>query len=171
MVLLKCTSAYPADPAQINLRTITHLQEQFNVQVGLSDHTLGVAVSVAAVAFGATVIEKHFTLARSDGGVDAAFSLEPAEMKMLVEATRQAQLALGGVSYGPTEREKDSLQFRRSLYVTQDMKQGDKFSAENIRAIRPGFGLPPKHLDSFLGKTVSQDVAMGTPVTWELLSR
>jgi len=169
LVLLKCTSAYPADPRHINLKTIPHLRDLFEVQVGLSDHTMEIAVSVAAVSLGATVIEKHFTLARADGGVDAAFSLEPNEMKALVEATSQAWLALGSVNYGITDNEKQSLQFRRSLYVTEDMKKGDIFTEHNLRAIRPGSGLPPKYIDQFVGRVIARDTRKGTPLSWELL--
>ncbi|MCX6834627.1 MAG: pseudaminic acid synthase [candidate division Zixibacteria bacterium] len=169
IVLLKCTSAYPAAPEDINLRTIPHLRQLFDVEVGLSDHTLGLAVSLAAIALGATVIEKHFTLSRADGGVDSAFSLEPCELRTLTEESRRAWQALGKVHYGISEAEKKSLQFRRSLYVTQDMRKGDRFSSENLRAIRPGLGLAPKYLDMFLGRRVARDTKKGTPVTWELL--
>ncbi|RKX24440.1 MAG: pseudaminic acid synthase [Candidatus Zixiibacteriota bacterium] len=169
IILLKCTSAYPADPNSINLKTIPHLRELFDIQVGLSDHTMGLAVSIAAVVLGATVVEKHFTLARADGGVDSAFSLEPHEMKSLVEETETAWKALGKISYGVTEKEKKSLQFRRSLYVAADMKAGDVFTEKNLRAIRPGSGLPPKYYDQFLGKRIAHDTRKGTPVSWELL--
>jgi len=169
LVLLKCTSAYPADPAAINLRMIPALREKFGVEVGLSDHTLGLAVPLAAVALGATVIEKHFSLSRAEGGVDSAFSLEPAEMKALVEESQRAWQALGRVTYGMTEKEKASLQFRRSLYVAEDMKKGDTFTERNIRRIRPGRGLPPKYLPQFVGKRAKRDIAKGTPVTWDLL--
>lgn len=169
IVLLKCTSAYPAEPKDINLRTIPHLRELFDVEVGLSDHTLGLAVPLAATALGASVIEKHFTLSRADGGVDAAFSLEPHELRELVDESRKAWQALGVVQYGASEAEKKSLQFRRSLYVTQDMKKGDPFTSDNLRAIRPGLGLAPKYLDIFLGRRISCDTKKGTPVTWKLL--
>jgi N-acetylneuraminate synthase len=169
IVLLKCTSAYPAEPEAMNLRTIPHLRQLFDVEVGLSDHTLGLAVPLAAIALGATVIEKHFTLSRADGGVDSAFSLEPCELRTLVEESRTAWQALGAVHYGTSEAEKKSLQFRRSLYVTQDMKKGDQFSSDNLRAIRPGLGLAPKYLDIFLGRRIARDTKKGTPVTWELL--
>lgn len=169
LVLLKCTSTYPATPENSNIRTIPHLADLFDCQVGLSDHTLGVGVAVASVALGATVIEKHFTLNRADGGVDSVFSLEPAELKQLVEETNRAWLGLGGIQYGATEKEKPSLQYRRSLYISENMQAGDEFSKTNVRAIRPGFGLPTKHLDLILGKKVKCDVKKGTPLSWELL--
>lgn len=169
LILLKCTSAYPADPALINLRTIPHLKQMLGTEVGLSDHTLGLAVPLAAVALGAAVIEKHFTLSRSDGGVDAAFSLEPAELKALVDESERARQALGRITYGMTEKEKASLQFRRSLYVAEDVKAGETFTERNVRRVRPGHGLPPKFLKVFLGREASRDIAKGTPVTWDLL--
>lgn len=169
LVLLKCTSTYPATPENSNLRTIPHLRELFGVEVGLSDHTMGVGVSVAAVAFGATVIEKHFTLCRADGGVDSMFSLEPEELKSLVVETERAWKAIGAVSYGPTEREMASLQFRRSLYVAADMKAGEIFSPENLRIVRPGKGLAPKYYEMIIGRTVKVDARKGTPVSWELV--
>lgn len=169
LILLKCTSTYPATAGNTNIQTIPHLRELFGCEVGLSDHTMGVGVSVASVALGATVIEKHFTLKRADGGVDSAFSMEPAEMAQLVVETERAWQALGQVSYGPTEAEKKSLQYRRSLYVVQDLKAGDVLTKENLRAIRPGLGLPTKHLEVVLGKTVKRDVKCGTALAWELL--
>jgi pseudaminic acid synthase len=169
IVLLKCTSTYPASAADSNILTIPHMRELFDVQAGLSDHTLGTGVSLAAVALGATVIEKHFTISRADGGVDAAFSMEPDEMRRLVFESKQARQALGGVSYGPTEKEKPSLKFRRSLYIVKDMEAGEVFTAENVRAIRPGFGLPPKYLDVILGKKASRDLKTGTALTWEII--
>lgn len=169
IVLLKCTSTYPATPENTNILTIPHMNELFQCQVGLSDHTLGIGVAVASVALGATVIEKHFTLSRADGGVDAAFSLEPEEMRTLVAETKRAWQALGKVAYGPTEKEKASLKYRRSLYVAKDIAAGDVFTKENMRIIRPGFGLPPKYYSVLLGKRVKQSVKKGTPVTWELL--
>lgn len=170
LVLLKCTSTYPASPEGINLRTIPHLRELFGCEVGLSDHTMGVGVSVASVALGATVIEKHFTLKRADGGVDSAFSMEPAEMAQLVMETEQAWQALGRVSYGPTEAEKKSLKFRRSLYAVKDIKAGEVLTLENMRSIRPGLGLPAKYFDVLLGKAVKQDVKRGTAIGWQLLA-
>lgn len=171
IVLLKCTSTYPATPENSNLLTIPHMRQLFACEVGLSDHTLGVGAAVAAVALGATVIEKHFTLARADGGVDAAFSLEPHEFAALVAETERAWQALGAVHYGPTDKEKASLQYRRSLYVARDMKAGDPFTADNLRAIRPGFGLPPKYYGLLLGKRVVADVAAGTPVSFDLVMK
>ena len=170
IVLLKCTSSYPATPENTNIRTIPHLRELFGCEVGLSDHTMGVGVSVASVALGATVIEKHFTLNRADGGVDSAFSMEPAEMAQLVLETERAWQALGNINYGPTEKEKSSMIFRRSLYVVADMSAGETFTTKNLRAIRPGYGLPPKYIESVLGRRVGRDVRRGTPLSWELLS-
>jgi pseudaminic acid synthase len=169
LILLKCTSTYPATPGNTNILTIPHLRDLFGCEVGLSDHTMGLGVSVASVALGASVIEKHFTLNRADGGVDSAFSMEPVEMAQLVLETERAWQALGQVAYGPTEAEKKSLQYRRSLYVVQDIKAGGVLTKENLRAIRPGLGLPTKYLEAVLGKTVNQDVKRGTGVTWELL--
>ncbi len=169
LILLKCTSTYPATPGNTNILTIPHLRELFNCEVGLSDHTMGIGVSVASVALGATVIEKHFTLNRADGGVDSTFSMEPAEIAALVVESERAWQALGQVSYGPTEKEKKSLVFRRSLYVAEDMKVGDCFTKKNLRAIRPGFGLPTKYYDVLLGKRIVCDAKMGTPAKWELL--
>lgn len=169
LVLLKCTSSYPASPENTNIATIPHLRELFGCEVGLSDHTFGVGVAVASVALGATVVEKHFTLARADGGVDSAFSLEPEEMRALVEETMRAWQSLGRVSYGPTESERKSLVFRRSLYVVRDVKAGEAFSGENVRAIRPGFGLAPKHLDAVLRKKAKCDIARGTAMSWDLI--
>jgi pseudaminic acid synthase len=169
LVLLKCTSNYPATPANTNILTIPHLREMFGCEVGLSDHTMGVGVAVASVALGASVVEKHFTLRRADGGVDSAFSLEPEEMAALVVESRRAWQALGQVSYGPTESEKSSLQYRRSLYVCADMKAGDVLTSEVVRAIRPGLGLPTKYVDVVLGKPVKDDVKKGTPVSWDLI--
>ncbi|MGI0492180.1 pseudaminic acid synthase [Alkalinema pantanalense CENA528] len=170
LILLKCTSTYPATPENSNLLTIPHLRDLFNVQVGLSDHTLGIGVAVASVALGATVIEKHFTLRRSDGGVDAAFSMEPEEMAQLVTETERAAQALGQISYGPTAAEIKSLQFRRSLYITQDLQPGAVLTPENLRSIRPGLGLPPKYYDQLLGKSLRCAVKAGTPMKWELLA-
>lgn len=169
LILLKCTSTYPATAENTNILTIPHLRELFGCEVGLSDHTMGVGVSVASVALGASVIEKHFTLSRADGGVDSAFSMEPAEMAQLLLETERAWQALGRVSYGPTQAEKKSLQYRRSLYVVQDIKAGDVLTKENVRAIRPGLGLPTKYLGEVLGKTVSQDVKRGTALGWGML--
>lgn len=169
LVLLKCTSTYPASPENTNLATIPHMAELFGCQVGLSDHTMGVGAAVAAVALGATVIEKHFTLSRADGGVDAAFSMEPAEFRMLSEETVRARLALGEVRYGATEAEKPSLKHRRSLYVSRDIAAGEPFTRDNVKAIRPGMGLPTKYLAHLLGKPAKQAIKKGTPITWDLL--
>jgi N-acetylneuraminate synthase len=169
LILLKCTSSYPADPVESNILTIPHMSNLLDCQVGLSDHTLGIGVSVASVALGTTFIEKHFTLSRTDGGVDSDFSLEPEEMKNLVIETKRAWQALGNVCYKPSGSEEKSLQFRRSLYVAQDMKVGDIFSQKNLRVVRPGFGLPPKYYDEFLGKRVNCNLKTGTPVKWEMI--
>ena len=169
LILLKCTSTYPATAQNTNILTIPHLREMFDCEVGLSDHTMGVGVSVGSVALGATVIEKHFTLNRADGGVDSSFSMEPAEMVQLVVETERAWQALGQVSYGATEAEKKSVQFRRSLYIVKDLKAGDVLTKENVRAIRPGLGLPTKYLEQVLGKQVKQDVKRGTGLSWGLI--
>lgn len=169
LILLKCTSNYPAEPTDSNLATLPHLRQLFGCQVGLSDHTLGLGVPLASVALGARVIEKHFVLSRDSDAVDAAFSMEPGELKALVEESRRAWQAVGQVSYGPTEREKRSLEHRRSLYIAKDMKAGDVLTEDNLRAIRPGLGLAPKYQPTLLGRTVSRDVAKGTPMSWELL--
>ncbi|MDT3427988.1 N-acetylneuraminate synthase [Paenibacillus forsythiae] len=169
IVLLKCTSTYPAAPDNTNLLTIPHMEQLFNCQVGISDHTMGIGVSIASVALGATVIEKHFTLNRADGGVDSAFSMEPAEFASLVAESERAWQAKGEIVYGATDRETPSLKYRRSLYISRDMRSGEEFTKENIKAIRPGLGLPTKYLDQFLGKRIGRDVSKGTPVTWDLL--
>lgn len=169
LTLLKCTSSYPASAEGTNLRTIPHMRELFNCEVGLSDHTLGIGVAVASIALGASVIEKHFTLSRADGGVDAAFSLEPDEMAQLVRECRAAALAMGEVRYEMAEQEKKSLQFRRSLYIAEDMETGEVITEKNLRRIRPGHGLSPKYYGMILGKRVNQDVKRGTPMSWDLL--
>lgn len=169
LILLKCTSTYPATAANTNILTIPHLRELFDCEVGLSDHTIGVGVSVASVALGATVIEKHFTLSRAEGGVDSAFSMEPAEMAQLVAETERAWQALGRVSYGPTDAEIKSVQFRRSLYVVQNLNAGDVLTRENLRAIRPGLGLPPKYMEQVLGRKVKQQIKRGTALAWDLI--
>jgi N-acetylneuraminate synthase len=168
-VLLKCTSTYPASPGNSNVLTISHMRQLFKCEVGLSDHTMGVGVAVAAVAHGATVIEKHFTLRRADGGVDSAFSLEPEEMKALVIETERAWRSLGKVNYGPTEAEKASMVFRRSLYIAKDMIKGDVLTEKNLCIIRPGLGLPPKYFDILIGKRVNKDVKKGTRMSWGIL--
>ena len=169
VAILKCTSTYPSTPENSNLRTLPHLREMFDCEVGISDHTLGIGVSVAAVALGAVIIEKHFTLARQDGGVDSAFSMEPHEMKMLVEDSERAWQSLGRIHYGPTSAEKNAVKRRRSLYVSRDMSAGEALTLENIKVVRPGHGLEPKFLDAVLGMKVVEAQAMGTPITWEML--
>lgn len=169
LILLKCTSSYPASPKNSNVLTIPHMRELFGCEVGLSDHTLGIGVAVASVAVGARVVEKHFTLSRADGGVDASFSLEPEELRALVAETERAWLAMGLVNYGPTANEKMSLSFRRSLYVVQDVQAGEVLTRENLRPIRPGFGLPPKYYELLLGKPVGHDVKSGTPMSWDMI--
>ncbi len=169
LIMLKCTSSYPADPAESNLRTIPHLSQLFDVPVGLSDHTLGIGAAVAATALGAVAIEKHFTLCRADGGVDSAFSLEPAELKQLVEATRTAHAALGRVHYGLTGKERQNRVFRRSIYVTESMQAGETFTERNVRIIRPGYGLPPKFYTDVIGKKASRPISRGTALNWELI--
>jgi N-acetylneuraminate synthase len=169
LILLKCTSTYPATAENTNILTIPHLRELFGCEVGLSDHTMGVGVSVASVALGATVVEKHFTLNRADGGVDSSFSMEPAEMAQLVLETERAWQALGKVSYGVTAAETKSLQYRRSLYIVQDLKVGEILTTENVRAIRPGLGMPTKYLEQVLGRRLVKDVRMGTAMSWDLI--
>ncbi len=169
IILMKCTSAYPAVPEDINLLTIRHLRKLFDTEVGLSDHTPGVGVSIAGVVLGATVIEKHFTLSREDGGVDSKFSMEPDEMKLLVDETLTAWKALGKVRYGPTDKEKASSLFRRSIYVVEDIKEGEEFTPENLRVIRPGEGLSPKYHDILLGKRASCVIKRGAPMSWEYI--
>lgn len=168
LTILKCTSSYPASVENSNLLTIKDLKDKFpQCKVGLSDHTLGIGAAVASVALGAEVIEKHFTLCRADGGVDSAFSMEPTEMKQLVEECNNAYLALGKVNYELSESEKNSLKFRRSLYVAKDIKKGEKFAAENIRSVRPGYGLHPRCYEEILGKTATKDLSFGTPMKME----
>ncbi len=169
LILLKCTSAYPADPADANLRTLPDLAKEFGCPVGLSDHTTGIAVSVASVALGACLIEKHFTLSRADGGPDSSFSLEPAEFTQLVESVRIAEQSLGEIRYGGTESEEKSKAFRRSLFVVKDVSKGEVFTAENVRVIRPANGLMPRELDNVLGKTAVRDIAFGTPLSLALI--
>jgi pseudaminic acid synthase len=170
IALLKCTSAYPAPSEEMNLRTIPHLAETFSVPVGLSDHTMGIAVPVASVALGACIIEKHLTLTRSTPGPDSAFSLEPGEFKTMVDAVRIAEQALGQVRYGVTENQAASRAFRRSLFVVRDMKEGDEFTPENVRSIRPGYGLAPKHLKKVLGKRALRELKAGTPLDFESIT-
>ena len=169
LVLLKCTSSYPASPVLSNLVTIPHLRAVFGCEVGLSDHTLGLGAAVASISLGATMIEKHVTLSRAEGGVDAAFSLEPAELAQLVNETRTAWQALGTIQIGPTVEEQASVIFRRSLYVCEDLAPGDALTPRNLRAIRPGYGLPPKFIGDLLGKRVNRAVKRGTPMAWDLI--
>ena len=169
LVLLKCTTSYPASPENTHLRTIPHMRDLFHCPVGLSDHTMGIGAAVAATALGAVVIEKHFTLRRADGGVDAAFSLEPEELRSLVIETERAWQAMGQVHYGHTESEAHARTRRRSLYIVVDLQKGDRLTAANLRAIRPGSGLAPQFLDVVLGMRLTQDAAKGTPLTWSLL--
>ncbi len=170
LVLLKCTSTYPASPENTNLRTIAHMRDVFGCEVGLSDHTMGIGAAIASVACGATVIEKHFTLARADGGVDSAFSIEPAELRSLVVESERAWLALGAVRYGPTAPEEKARLRRRSLYVGEDLKAGDVLTVRNLRRIRPGHGLEPKYYEMLLGRRVNRDLSKGTPMAWEFLA-
>lgn len=169
LVLLKCTSTYPATPENTNLLTMPHMAGLFDCQVGLSDHTLGIGVSVASVALGASVIEKHFTIDRAEGGVDSAFSLEPAEFKMLVEESERAFLSLGEIKYGIMEAERKSLTFKRSIYIVQDMKEGDVFTPDNIRIIRPGLGISPQYYELMLGKKINRAVKRGTALAFDLI--
>ena len=169
LVLLKCTSTYPATPENTNVATIPHMRALFNCEIGLSDHTMGLGVAVAAVALGATVVEKHFTLSRNDGGVDSAFSAEPDEMRALVTETGRAWQAIGKISYGATRSEEKSKAFRRSIYVTEDLNEGDVLTRNNLRTIRPGFGLPPKFYDQLLGRKVRKTVKRGTPMSWDIV--
>jgi pseudaminic acid synthase len=169
LILLKCTSTYPATPESSNVLTIPDLRERFDCEIGLSDHTMGLGAAVAAVAHGATVIEKHFTLRRADGGVDSSFSLEPEELRALVTETERAWQSLGAISYGPGDAEKKSLIFRRSIYIAADLKAGDVLTDKNLRCVRPGLGLPPKFYDELLGRRVNQDVKKGTPMAWTLV--
>jgi pseudaminic acid synthase len=170
LALLKCTSAYPAPAEEMNLRTIPELSRRFGLPAGLSDHTMGITVPVAAVSLGACIIEKHLTLARAEGGPDSAFSLEPHEFKAMVGAVRTTEKALGEIHFGVSERENRSRVFRRSLFVVRDVKKGEKFTAENVRSIRPGHGLHTRHLAEVLGKAAAQDIARGTPLSWDLVS-
>tara|TARA_Y100001951_G_C11297967_1_gene277248 strand:+ start:13476 stop:14528 length:1053 start_codon:yes stop_codon:yes gene_type:complete len=169
LILLKCTSTYPASPENTNILTIPHLRELFGCETGLSDHTMGVGVSVAAVALGASVVEKHFTLSRAEGGVDSAFSMEPQEMAQLVVETERAWQSMGRVSYGATAAEEKSRVFRRSIYASEDIAAGELLSSSNVRIIRPGLGLPPKYFEQVLGKRAKQEIRRGTPISWDLI--
>jgi pseudaminic acid synthase len=169
IALLKCTSTYPASPENTNIRSIPTLREAFKVEAGLSDHTMGCGVAVASVALGATIIEKHFTVSRAEGGVDSTFSMEPAEFATLRTESERAWQSLGAICFGTTLAEAKSLQFRRSLYVVKDVKAGEELTKDNVRAIRPGFGLAPKYLDQIIGFRARADIARGTPVSWSIL--
>lgn len=169
IALLKCTSAYPAPPEESNLRTIPHLAQTFDVPVGISDHTLGSAVSIAAVTLGACIVEKHFTLSRADEGPDSSFSMEPDEFRQMVKDIRNVEKALGRVSYELTPKQRESSVYRRSLFVVQDIKAGDKLSCENVRSIRPGHGLHTRHLETVLDRIAKVDLLKGTPLTWDLI--
>ena len=170
IALLKCTSAYPAPPEEMNLRTIPHLSEAFGVPVGLSDHTLGIEIPIAAVSLGACIIEKHFTFSRDVPGPDSAFSLEPNEFKTMVKAIRNTEKALGKISYNITEKQKESIVFRRSLFVVKDIKAGERFTKDNVRNIRPGYGLHTRYMGKIMGKRTSRDINRGTPLSWDLVS-
>jgi pseudaminic acid synthase len=171
VAVLHCVSSYPASAAQMNLSTIAEIAERFGVVAGLSDHTLGLVVPIAAVSLGASIIEKHFTLARADGGPDAAFSLEPQELAEMVAAVRQAEMAAGEPTFEIGEKESENIVFRKSIFVVEAMKQGEPFTTEKIRIIRPGFGLTPKHYDSVIGQAATQDIERGTPLSWELIAK
>ena len=169
LILLKCTSTYPASPEDSNILTIPHMRQLFACEVGISDHTLGIGAAVAAVAHGASVIEKHFTLNRSEGGVDSDFSLEPPEMRALQTETERAWRSLGDVQYGPSAAELKALRFRRSIYIARDLRAGDILTRDNLRCVRPGLGLPPRYYEMLLGRTVTRDVRKGTPMEWPLV--
>jgi N-acetylneuraminate synthase len=169
IILLKCTSAYPASPSDANLLTIPHLKNMFGIQIGLSDHTMGLGVALASIPLGATVIEKHFTINRADGGVDSVFSMEPQEMAMLVKESKRAWEALGKIKYGGATAEKESKIFRRSVYISDDIKKGEVFTKKNLRIIRPGLGLSPKYYEILVGKKVNKNIKKGTPASWDLI--
>lgn len=169
IVLLKCTSSYPALPDHSNVRTIPHMSSAFGCHVGISDHTLGLGASAAAVALGAVFVEKHLTLSRSDGGVDAAFSMEPSEFGLLVDEVERIWRSLGGITYGPTDDDRGSLRFRRSVYAAADIAEGEALTARNMRIVRPGFGLHPRYFDMLIGRRVTRFVSKGTPIDWDLL--
>ena len=171
LALLKCTSAYPSPPEAMNLRTMRDLHNRFNVPAGLSDHSMGHTVAVAAVALGACIVEKHFTLSRSDPGPDSAFSMEPAEFKAMIETIRTTEAALGNVCYEATPAEAESRRFRRSLFVTRDVKAGEPFTPDNVRSVRPAAGLPPKHQPEILGKAATRDIPAGTPLEWGMVQQ
>jgi len=166
LALLKCTSAYPSPPAAMNLRTIQDLAARFGVPTGLSDHSMGHVAAVAAVALGACIVEKHFTLSRSDPGPDSAFSMEPAELKAMIDAIRTTEAALGGIHYEPTPAEAESRRFRRSLFVTRDVRKGEMFTSENVRSVRPAAGMHPRHLPEVYGRKATKAIPAGTPLEW-----
>jgi pseudaminic acid synthase len=170
LILLKCTSTYPATPESTNIKTIPHMAQMFGCQIGLSDHTMGIGVALAATGLGATVVEKHFTLRRADGGVDSAFSIEPDELKSLVVESERACLSLGEVSYGVQKNEQKSLLFKRSLFAVEDIKAGEPLTRDNVKVIRPGKGLAPKHFETVLDSKASSDISKGTPLTWGMVS-
>ena len=167
--ILKCTSSYPANPKHSNILSIPHMKKLFGCEIGLSDHTMGLGASIAAVSHGASIIEKHFTLKRSDGGVDSAFSLEPAEMEQLVVESKRAWESLGEIKYGPNKDDKNSLIFRRSVYISKNVKKGDKLTKKNLKVIRPGLGLAPKYYNILIGKKINKDAKKGTPFSWEFI--
>lgn len=171
LIILHCVSSYPAKPEEMNLATISDIIKRFNVPAGLSDHTLGITAAVASVGLGACVIEKHLTLSRKDGGPDAGFSLEPNEFKQLVKIVREAEEAMGKPSYGAGIGESENIVFRKSLFVVEDIKKGEKFTEKNVRSIRPGHGLPPKHFNSIIGKVATDSIERGTPLSWKLIIR
>jgi len=169
VLILKCTSTYPAKSENSNINTIPKIKEIFDCEVGLSDHTLGIGVALASIGLGATAIEKHFTLDRSEGGVDAAFSLEPKELENLVLESRRAWQATGNIKFGPTKAEIKSLKFRRSIYISKDISEGEYFSSENLKVIRPGLGIAPKYFDLLIGKRACKNLKIGTPMSWEYI--
>ena len=171
LTLLKCTSTYPASPENTNISTIPEMRKLYDCEVGLSDHTLGIGVSVASVVLGATIIEKHLTLKRKDGGVDSIFSMEPNEMKYLVDETKRAWQAFGSIKFGPTKSEEKSLKYRRSLYISKEIKKGEALTSQNIKAIRPGYGMETKYLEDLLGRKVNKDLSAGTPMSWDFLEK
>lgn len=170
IALLKCTSAYPASPEDANLRTLSDMRERFDTLVGLSDHTIGLSVPIAAVSLGACIVEKHFTLSRDDGGPDSDFSLQPSEFAEMVRGVRQAEMIIGEVKYGTQDSEKPSLVFRKSLFIVEDIEEGEVLTRKNTRCIRPGYGLHPRHLEEVIGRKVKSRIRRGTPLRWEVLA-
>lgn len=171
IAVLHCVSSYPAKPEEMNLATIPDLAKRFGVVTGLSDHSSGISAAIASVALGSSIIEKHFTLSRADGGVDAAFSIEPKELKELIRSVREAEKAIGKIQYGAGVRESENIVFRRSLFVVKDVEAGEELTRENVRCIRPGNGLPPKFLPEIFGKKAEKDIKRGTPLSWELIQK